>query len=109
MADGYSFESFAGLVKVSKQCIYDWVKDYPDFFDAKKEATERCRLFWEQKGMEGLFNLNDKEAQINKTFNTTNWIFQMKNRFDWRDKKDTEVTGNVELGVNFYLPDNGRD
>lgn len=80
MGSGYSFESFAGLIGVSRATIYNWV-ERPDFLDAKNIAFEKSRLFWERIGLEGT------QGQIEK-WNPTGWIFNMKNRFDWKDKRE---------------------
>jgi len=84
MSEGLSFESFAGLVSVSRQTIYDWEKANPEFLDAKKLAMEKNRLFWEKVGVQGMF-MGGKD----NPFNSTVWIFNMKNRFNWSDKKET--------------------
>lgn len=86
MAKGYSFESFAGLVDAHKDTIYEWLKSHPEFTDAKKKATDKCRLFWESVGIEGVWNHPEE-----KTLNTGNYVFQMKNRFKWTDR--VEVSG----------------
>jgi hypothetical protein len=92
MSKGFSFESFAGLVKVARSTIYEWVDKNPDFSDAKKVAEEQCRLFWEKTALEGL-QVQTGPGAIN--LNTTMWIFQMKNRFpkEWRDRQQTEISG----------------
>lgn len=76
MTDGYSFESFAGKCEVNIDTLYHWCTIHPSFSEAKKIAVEKCRLFWERMGIEGLRY---------KDFNATVWIFNMKNRFKWRD------------------------
>lgn len=93
MAKGFSFESFAGLMRVSKQTIYEWLDKHKEFSDAKKEAMELNRLFWEQKGVQGLY------SEARKPFNSTVWLFNMKNRFprEWRDKHEVEQSGNVGI------------
>lgn len=100
MKNGYSFESFAGLIGVSKQTIYDWTKANPDFLDAKERAFEASRLTWERIG---------KNIATSGEGNATAYIFNMKNRFkeDWSDKQQIEhqgakVTFNIE-------PDAGCD
>lgn len=84
MEQGYSFESFAGLVGVAKSTLYEWQDRNPEFSDAVKIAFEKCRLFWEKEGIKGLWSGNGSN------FNSTNWIFQMKNRFkdEWREKQE---------------------
>jgi transposase len=104
MEKGYSYESFAGLLGVSKQTIYDWEKANPEFLDSKKRATEKSRLFWEKVGIENIVNIETMEKDesgsftaVKKSLNSAAWIFNMKNRFkdDWKDKHETELSGNV--------------
>ena len=107
MAQGFSYESFAGLVGVSKQTIYDWEKANPEFLDSKKIGVEKSRLFWETQGIEGIYNTETFEQDENgsrsvkKALNSSVWIFNMKNRFkdEWRDKQETELSGNVSTVI----------
>jgi DNA-binding XRE family transcriptional regulator len=101
MAQGFSFESFAGLVGVSKQTIYDWQEANPQFLDSKKIGIERARLFWERLGIENIINketmVRDEDGNIQQTktsLNSTVWIFNMKNRFkdEWKDRHEIETT-----------------
>lgn len=106
MARGYSFESFAAVVRVNRDTIYHWTKIHPSFSDAKEEAFEQSRLFWEQKGIEGLFNTSEVDrgagTSSSKSMNAAVWIFTMKNRFpnEWKDKHETEHSGNMGLTWN---------
>ena len=84
MADGLSYESFAGVVGVSKQTIYDWEKVNSDFLDSKKKGFAMAQLFWEKAGLNGMF-MGGKD----NPFNATVWVFNMKNRFGWVDRKET--------------------
>ena len=83
-AKGLSFASFAGLVKVTHETLNEWAKKYPDLSAAKKKGNSECLLFWERMGIQGA-------AGKLKGFNTAAWIFQMKNRFQWRDRTPEEV------------------
>lgn len=84
MANGFSFEAFAGKVGVSRQTLYEWVSVHPAFSDAKRRAVELCRRKWEELGMDGL---------PAGTMNAAVWIYNMKCRFpqDWRDVQKVEV------------------
>ena len=88
MDNGYSFQSFAGLVNVSKDTLYEWEKNYIEFSDAKKIGFEKSRLFWEKIGID----LSKKNFG-----NPTAFIFNMKNRFpeDWREKHEIEHSGGI--------------
>jgi hypothetical protein len=81
MKSGMSFEAFAGHpdVMVCRDTLYQWVKDNPEFSDAKRQGSEAARFFLEATGIKGL------HGKI-KNFNSTVWIFTMKNRCQWRDK-----------------------
>lgn len=83
MAEGFSFESFAGLISVNQDTLYEWAKVHPSFSEAKKTAYEKSRLFWE--------HLSNKAAQGKiPNANATLIIFNKKNRFpkEWRDRKE---------------------
>ena len=107
MEKGFSYESFAGLVGVSKQTIYDWEKANPDFLDSKKIGVEKSRLFWEKQGIEGIYTTEVFEQDENgsrstkKALNSSVWIFNMKNRFmqEWRDKQENEVSGTLSTVI----------
>ena len=109
MSAGYSFESFAGFVGTCKQTIYNWLENFPEFLDAKKQAIEKCRLFWEQQGINGLYETSEFDTETGikttKKINPAMYIFNMKNRFkeDWSDTSKQELTGKdgAPLGVRF--------
>lgn len=90
MSKGYSFESFGAIVKSHKDTLYNWTKLFPEFSDAKKEAFELNRLFWEDQGLKGLWEETEYDEKgkplKTKKLNSTVWIFNMKNRFGWVDR-----------------------
>ena len=92
MSEGYSFESFAGVVGVSKQTIYDWLDANSQFLDAKQIAIEKCRLWWERAGMRGMMN-DEKDLK----FNAQVYNLNMKNRFNWSDRVKQEHSGELTL------------
>ena len=82
MAAGFSFHSFSGIIEVNIDTLYEWAKVHPEFSDAKSLAYQKSRLFWENIGIQASL------GKINT--NSTIWIFNMKNRFRWRDKQPDE-------------------
>lgn len=96
MARGYSYEAFAGLIKVHVDTLYEWEKIHPEFSDAKKAAVAQGRRTWEGWGMDGLWTMTSKE-EGSRSMNATLWIFNMKNRFGWRDRQEIETTGSQTL------------
>jgi hypothetical protein len=85
MAKGGSVESFAGSIGVSKKTIYNWAEKFPEFGEAKAIGEMLSYKWWFDAGQAGLY-MGGKE----NPFNTTVWIFAMKNRFGWRDKQPDE-------------------
>jgi len=86
--DGGSNAEMALALSISKDTFYNWVKQYPDFSDAVKLAELEAQIWWEKKGRMGA------TGEI-PGFNSTAFIFQVKNRFreDYRDVQRAEVTG----------------
>lgn len=82
MSKGFSFQSFAAIADVHLDTLYEWAKVHPEFSEAKNVAFQKNLLFWEQEGIKGLWG-SEKER-----FNSTVWIFNMKNRHRWRDRYD---------------------
>ena len=78
MSSGYSIESFGAVVGVSRETVFEWAKVHPDFSNAIKRGTDQSLLFWERMGMTGM-------AGKIQGFNAAVYIFNMKNRFKWRD------------------------
>lgn len=88
-SQGYSLEAFAGKIGVCTDTIQDWAKPeneykYSGFSVAKRLAANKSRVFWEEAGMNGMNG-------ITQGFGASVWIFNMKNRFKWRDNLDIET------------------
>ncbi len=120
MAEGLSFEACCGELGVSKDTGYEWLKRFPEFAEAKLLGEGRGQLFWERKAITAvspympperdLSGVDEFErerileadrrayqAAMNFKFNATVFVFTMKNRFNWRDKR--ELSGSVGVGI----------
>lgn len=95
MEHGLSFEAFAAVAGVSRQTLYTWCKLHYEFLDTKDRAEAKSLLWWEKQGLKGLWNQKefneDGKPISHSTFNTSNWIFQMKNRHKWADKHEMDI------------------
>lgn len=103
MGAGLSFESFAAVIRVHRDTLFEWDKVHPEFSDAKKIAVLACQLFWENLGIKYILNESESfgEGQSKSTsLNSAVWIFNMKNRFKWRDKQTDEAD---QININFSL------
>lgn len=99
MAKGFSFESFGAVAKCSGKTVNAWVK-HPEFLEAKQKAIVLNRKFWEDLGIRGA-------AGEVKNFNVAAWVFNMKNRFHWRNEVVVKDERKVE-SVTIELPDSRR-
>lgn len=94
MAQGYSKEAFAGDIGVSKKTIYNW-KKHKEFLHALKRGEMKCQKWWEELG---------HEMVMNGGGNAPVWIFNMKNRFGWRDRHDFTSDDKPLMSPIPYLP-----
>lgn len=93
MAKGFSVEAFAGHVWVSRATLYRWMEEYPEFKEAVAIGRERCRVWWEEAAQAGLM------TEKGTSFSAATWIFNMRNRFGWRNEDKVEHTGQVDASM----------
>lgn len=114
MEDGLSFASFGAKADVCIDTLYAWTKSHPEFSDAKKRATLRSLLFWEQIGRdfttggEGsyeLIKIGDSVKMIQKPFSAATYIYTMKCRFREFGYNENDTAEEVE---NFNKAPNDR-
>lgn len=81
MAEGYSYESFAGKIKVNTDTLNEWVKVHPEFSVAKKDGR-MAGLYYDEQILKGLIVGKIKG-------NIVGQIFKFKCRyreFGWKDE-----------------------
>lgn len=85
MAKGFTVTAFAGKIGVSRDTIYAWAKEYPEFSDTLKRARAKQVLYWEQR----------LHKAGNKKGDATPVIFALKNACpdEWRDVQRLEHGG----------------
>lgn len=110
---GKAKESF---IPCDHKTLERYARDYPDEFPSEKleEAERRYFEWWEDVGRRGIM------GEI-AGFNAPTFIFNLKNRFGWRDKSETTTTvqgpdggpvqlvstGQLERMAKAYLVTNG--
>ena len=116
--DGLTDEQIANNIGIRRPTLYDWKKKYSDISDALKRGKEvidrqvenallKRALGYEY--VETTKELTDLGLTVTKQVtkqvapDTTAQIFWLKNRKpqEWRDKKETEVTGNLNVNNPF--------
>ena len=77
----------ARLLNITIARFYKLCEEVPAFAEMAERGRTLSQAWWYEKGRTGLFA--DK-------FNTGLWNFNMKNRFGWADKTETNDTTNKE-------------
>jgi transposase len=94
--EGGSKVDIAKHLNVSVKTLYNWMAEFPEFFQAMEMAEVYAHAWWAEQG---------KKALWTPGFNTSAWSRSMGARFprDWRENKNVEVTGKdggaIELDV----------
>lgn len=94
MEKGGSFESYAAVIGVHRDTLYEWEKAHEEFSDAKKMGKDAALLFFENMARSGMAGNLKRVTKIKRKpdgttqevyalapFNATSWIFTMLNRF----------------------------
>jgi len=101
MRQGLNFATFAAKLNYqSVGSLYRWLDAHEDFREAKNIGEALSQLWWLNLG---------RSAAVGKVknFNSTVWIFAMKNMFKWRDKQPEEISDKIQPLV-IDLPNAGR-
>jgi len=88
LKEGYSIEEIGLELDVGCSTIYLWMEKYPEFMHAIKKGREFSKAWWMKQGR---ISLREKD------FNPTTWYMNMKNRFGWKDKTETENTHHHDI------------
>lgn len=96
---GLSLTAFAGLIRVARSTINEWMDAHPEFSEAvKQHAAIRTRVL--EDGLLGA----DVGPRV------TARIFALKNAApeEWKDKSQAELTGanGAPLGITYVVPAN---
>jgi len=100
LGEGYSQAVLAGELGVDEDTITAWKQRHPKFLGAIKSGALKGQKMWEGMGMDGA------RGGI-EGFNSASWIFNMKNRFGWRDKQEISGDGGGALQINIVK--HGKD
>lgn len=91
MKEGAAIEELPYYLDVCTDTIYEWAKVHPEFSDSLKIGRNYSRAVWMNWGRK---NLRDED------FNYTGWYMNMKNRFGWRDKIESDHQVNLKESDN---------
>jgi hypothetical protein len=82
MSEGASLEEIKAILSISNDLHTRWMKEEQEYSETIKKGQELSKAWWLAKGRKNLEN---------KDFNYTGWYMNMKNRFDWADKRQQDI------------------
>lgn len=92
MSGGLSYESFGGVIRVSRTTLYNWEEQFEDWAEAKEIGVACSQLFWERTAVEGLRTTHTFDPMTGQTtvskVDAAILIFNLKARFGFRDRPD---------------------
>jgi predicted transcriptional regulator len=88
MKEGGSMVEVAALLGITRTTLYDWINPESSRFKEElsntiKRGVDLAEAWWVKQGRVNL---------TNKDFNATLFYMNMKNRFGWKDKQETQHT-----------------
>ena len=106
MEQGLSFDTFAGLIGVCRDSLYEWVRKYKDFSYAKSIATAKrnykVESMYAHAAQGKPFPYKDPDGKKRLAYaNQAMMIYWTKNTLGWTDK--VEHSANAESPPAFTL------
>ena len=127
MKEGLSIDSFAGLIRVARPSVYEWMEVHPEFSNAKRIGEGLQHMFWESIMRQGALGqlrrlksekpVLDEKGNVMLDPNTgqvlwdreyeqatpaqTYGTLSVKNLIRWKDRTNVELTGKDGGAVNF--------
>lgn len=112
---GFSVESFASVVGVTKDTLYEWQKVHTEFSDSAGRALAHLRLRWEERLNELGDGITTKEVTVATDANGNEVVttvergkvnagsvqFALSNFFrkEWNNRSEVEHTGEMPVKV----------
>ena len=92
MKDGAALCEVCAELNISTQTLDRWRKEArkKEFSNAIMQGIALSKAWWTNQGRIHLQN---------SKFSYQGWYMNMKNRFGWRDKHETQHTGSVQLKI----------
>lgn len=90
-AQGLTMQQLADALGIGLSTIYEKSEDYPELLEAIKIGRAK-----------GIATITNALFQKAKNGDNVAMIFYLKNRAGWRDKSETEHTGNITVNNNAF-------
>jgi len=93
MSNGASLEEIKVYLGISNDLFYRFLKEEIDFSETIAWGKQLSKAWWMRMGRINLWN---------RKFNCRLWYMNMKNRWGWTDKQETNV--NIQVPTSIIIP-----
>lgn len=104
LGKGFSKEALAGILCISKNTLYEWIKAHEDFKDAITIGEAKSQVHWENLTVQHVVHTKN-----GKQINGQVYGLNMKNRFGWSDKKEIALEEETKKSFAFSLDKKPED
>lgn len=98
LAKGYSKQALAGKLMVAVKTLYEWVKADEDFCNAISIGESLSRIWYDE-----LTRNHTLHSKNGMQINSQVYSLNMKNRFNWQDKKELKIDDETKKTFAFVL------
>lgn len=95
LSEGLSIEASVAQIGIGLATLRDWCN--PENPEKYKESFARAVKKGIAQGMAFFERIGNQQATGEIKGSTIAWIFNMKNRYNWRDTREIELSGDLNL------------
>lgn len=104
---GRSFKSFGAVANVSRKTLYEWVKNFPDFAEAKDQAYCHSLKFFEDRLIAKCSGQDFENIKVNKIC-TSSLLFALKTRYHEVYGDHSKVDNNHNFNFGYEITSTGE-
>jgi hypothetical protein len=93
MRVGGSLDEIKALLNISNDLYERFMDEEPEFSETVKRGKQLSKAWWMAEGRNNLHS---------KTFSPVLWYMNMKNRFGWADRQETNI--NIQVPTSITIP-----
>jgi hypothetical protein len=100
MGQGLSLRSFAGKIRVVRSTVYEWIKTFPEFAEAKEIGEDVRLMYYEQLASAKASGRKIAGFDHKKSdFRAIEFMLKTQYHEEYSDKKDVTHSGEIKINI----------